>query len=729
MSIFHGRAVSAGAQVLDELQVRQALALLAAPEHCCELRGLPSGRNIILPGQDLDALYAAVKSLADSNGIYYTLNPVPLLTRPARASDVLCRRWILLDVDPIKPDAFKDASATDAEHLAAQHVAEDIVDTLAAWDWPAVVLVDSGNGYHVLVHVDLPNDDRSREMVKAFIKGLAAWHDSPAAALDLKVHNANRISKLPGTWSKKGANTADRPHRLCRILFSPPIMPAPVTGAMLEAALEKLGTTPTATPHLSVFTGHAPAAPSEAPGNSAYGRAALHREMGRVILAVPGGSGPDSGRNNALNRAAFSLGQLVAGGVLTESEVVEGLREAAVKAGLQEDPGCGPRGIESTIKSGIAAGREHPRGVPERQAHTANGAPGPPLPAAPRAPAVPQANGSTSARPTIYSLTELMDLELPPPNWAVPGLLSEGLSILAGKPKLGKSWMALNLGITIAAGGTALGLCRVPPGDVLYLSLEDRLRRVQGRVRKLMPGLDCGITGRLSISVEWPRQDKGGMDHLQEWMESAERPTLIIIDVWAKFRPAYTSGGSQYDQDYNHASAIKSLADRHCVSLLILHHCKKAAADDVVDEISGTLGLAGAADGLLILSRTRSETEGKLFCTGRDIDEKELAFQYDPQTFAWKAVGLADAHFSSKVRQAITEEYRRTSGLPLFPGEMAERIGMEAATVKKEMWRMEREGFLRRVGHKYAWPAEDPNAAPGGEAGGGFGGNSGGEDL
>src|SRR5262249_34565487 len=144
---------------------------------------------------------------------------------------------------------------------------------------------------------------------------------------------------------------------------------------------------------------------------------------------------------------------------------------------------------------------------------------------------------------------------------AIPGLLSEGLSILAGKPKMGKSFLALNLAMTIAAGGKALGDIETVAGDVLYMALEDRLRRVQVRARKMLAGLGGGARPPRHVAVSWPRQEQGGLDHLSRWLDAADNPRLVIIDVVAKFRTASTGRRNVYEEDYEVLSQIKDVLD------------------------------------------------------------------------------------------------------------------------------------------------------------------------
>jgi hypothetical protein len=678
-SIFKGKAAGAADTPADGSEVRRALALLADPAAGVQLRVLPSGRTAVFPAADLAAAAAWVeREQAGAAGVYYGLNPVPPdLGRPPKVADVLRRRWLLVDVDPARPDP--DASASEAEHDLARNRANQVAETLSGMGLPVPVLIDSGNGWHLLYRVDLPNDPASRELLKLVLAELAVAFDDERVAVDRKVYDAPRIAKLPGTWARKGPGTPERPHRPCRLVAAP-AEPAVVTEAQLRALLPAAPAAPAAgepplagAPRRSVFAARAAGADEDARG-AAYARSALHREVGRVATTRAGE------RNDALNKAAFALGQLVAGGLLARGEVEEALSRAAIGAGLAEGE------IRATLRSGLEAGAKEPRSAPEPAGRPERGRGS--APAARERP-----------RPETHTLTELLAMDIPEPRWAVPGLLSEGLTILAGKPKIGKSWLALNLAITIAGGGTALGMAKVVPGDVLYLALEDRLRRVQARAKKLLRGLDCAASDRLQIATAWPRLDDGGAEFIDEWAAAVERPALVVIDVWAKFRPVYEFKGSQYDQDYQHGAAIKEVADRRGLSVLPLHHTKKAAAEDIVDDVSGTLGIAGAADGLTILTRARGENEGRIFVTGRDVDERELAVAFDPATFAWRVAGDAAEHSRSKVRQAVIRALRGADLMTYT--ETADLCDLDRDVVRKEMWRMVQDGTLQKSGSKY----------------------------
>jgi hypothetical protein len=166
------------------------------------------------------------------DGVYLTVNPLDpaLLARAknrtkvcgnrqsvcASDRDVLCRRWLPIDVDPVRPSGI---SATDDEKAAARLVLDGVRDDLCGCGWPEPMLLDSGNGYHLWYRVDLPTEDGG--LVSRALRVLATRHDTAAATIDTSVSNPSRILKLPGTWARKGDSIPERPHRMARVLELP----------------------------------------------------------------------------------------------------------------------------------------------------------------------------------------------------------------------------------------------------------------------------------------------------------------------------------------------------------------------------------------------------------------------------------------------------------------------------------------------------------------------------
>ena len=131
----------------------------------------------------------------------------------------------------------------------------------------------------------------------------------------------------------------------------------------------------------------------------------------------------------------------------------------------------------------------------------------------------------------------------------------------------------------------------------------------------------------------------------------------MVVDTWARVSPkAQHRQRSQYEDDYEALTPLKYLADTYRVSILAIHHLRKMHGDDVLDEITGSIGLTGAVDGTLILKRERGQHEATLFVTGRDIEqEQQFALRFDPFTAMWMQVGNAEEVRRTKERQEILD--------------------------------------------------------------------------
>lgn len=220
--------------------------LLVAPGQVVELRALNvqrgGGRPHVEAGFfDSDHLIEMAKTALRisryAKGVYFTLNPVhpDLLARRcnrigwanegelAKDKDVLHRRWLLIDADPIRDPLI---SASDGEKANAHRTILDVREFLRGRFWPDPILADSGNGYHLLYPIDLPAQDGS--VVERILHALAQRFDSACVKIDQSVFNPARICKLPGTLARKGDSTPTRPHRRAKILEAPCSEPNPV---------------------------------------------------------------------------------------------------------------------------------------------------------------------------------------------------------------------------------------------------------------------------------------------------------------------------------------------------------------------------------------------------------------------------------------------------------------------------------------------------------------------
>lgn len=263
-------------------------------------------------------------------------------------------------------------------------------------------------------------------------------------------------------------------------------------------------------------------------------------------------------------------------------------------------------------------------------------------------------------KPETFSASELMKMELPEPTWLVSGLICEGVTLLVGKPKLGKSWLCLGLGISVASGGMTLGQIETEQREVLYISLEDNKRRLQSRIDMIMKP-DEVIPNRLILCTEWQKADEGGIEQLQEWITNNPNCKLIIIDTWSKFRGQINSRIGAYADDYNAINPIKKLASDNNVAIILVHHTRKMSGADVFDEVSGSTGLTGAVDTTIILKRDRGQADAVLHITGRDVEECEKALSFDKEYCQWKLIGDANKYKTSVLGLGIQELLKQTA--------------------------------------------------------------------
>lgn len=211
----------------------------------------------------------------------------------------------------------------------------------------------------------------------------------------------------------------------------------------------------------------------------------------------------------------------------------------------------------------------------------------------------------------------LMSLPLQPLNFVVDTLISQGLHILAGSPKVGKSWLALWLAVTVAKGEPVWGM-QVKQGTTLYLCLEDSQLRIQNRL--------FDVTEDAPASVHFCTESRILGDGLTEQLEQflSEHPdtVLIIIDTLQMIRPIRDA---TYANDYRDLSVLKRLADAHGIAILLIHHLRKEKADDVFSRISGTTAISGAVDSsFTLVEEQRGSGRARLSCIGRDIEYREL---------------------------------------------------------------------------------------------------------
>lgn len=233
------------------------------------------------------------------------------------------------------------------------------------------------------------------------------------------------------------------------------------------------------------------------------------------------------------------------------------------------------------------------------------------------------------------SCEEIMTQPLKPIEFFVDNLITQGLFILAGAPKIGKSWLALDICLSIAKGEQVLS-SKTVQGTVLYLCLEDSKIRIQNRLYEMTDE----AAEQLHFALLANTIGSGLEQQIEAFLAEHCDTKIIIIDTLQKIRGP---SDSSYAADYQELSVLKEIADRHSVAIVLIHHLRKTRDSDPFNMISGTTGLSGCVDGSFVLSESRrGSRNATLYCVGRDIENREIELKFDSSTHRWIADKAVD---------------------------------------------------------------------------------------
>lgn len=293
-------------------------------------------------------------------------------------------------------------------------------------------------------------------------------------------------------------------------------------------------------------------------------------------------------------------------------------------------------------------------------------------------------------------------------EYAVDRIIPEGAGLLVAPPKKGKSFLVANVGLAVAAGRTALGGIPVEKRPVLYLALEDGHRRLQNRFRRIV-GEGEPIPDGIEVVINAAPAEV--LQLIADFLSrhAVDKP-FVILDTLGKVKPPKRSGEESYLADYEIGSTLKRLVDAVPGStLLVVHHTRKAEAVDFVDSVSGTQGIAGSFDFVLVLDRKRHSDNAVLSVTGRDVIEAQYALTAD-EGILWRLDGAdltASCDAVDKLRAAekladrsmdVYLKVRAAKGRPVSAVEIAGSLGdMDNDTAGKYLRRLAANGYISKL--------------------------------
>lgn len=280
----------------------------------------------------------------------------------------------------------------------------------------------------------------------------------------------------------------------------------------------------------------------------------------------------------------------------------------------------------------------------------------------------------------------LLDADLPPPRWLVESIVAhEGLTMLGGKKKLGKSWLCLQIAQAVAQGVLCLGR-EVIQGPVIYICLEDGRRRLKQRLEKQSARRGLPLT----YFTRFPSLDGEGMVELIALI-GQRKPRLVIIDTLAAAKTGKTvenDAGPMADI----ANSLRAIAQHFGLGLLVTHHHGKSVGGDPGDDLRGSSAIAGAAD--VNLGLYRDEAGGfDLKGEGRDVEQFSLRLTFDGKiTWAWQVIGDSKSVSEDELDLETLEALRALGEADA--GTIAEALGKHRATLSRRLLRLANTGLV-----------------------------------
>ena len=276
-----------------------------------------------------------------------------------------------------------------------------------------------------------------------------------------------------------------------------------------------------------------------------------------------------------------------------------------------------------------------------------------------------------------------------PIRWTVPDYIPEGLTLLGGPPKIGKSWMVLDIGLAVATGGYAFSEIQCPQGDVLYLALEDGERRLKRRMRKLKKN---DWPDNLTFHTEWPLMGQGAEEAIETWLKETGNPKLVVLDNLTTLKPRVAKASQQ--SDYDAVAPLQKLVKRFPgVSMISVAHTRKGLNDEnPMDEIAGTNGLGAGVD-LPTVMRCRN---GQVLWYGRGRDAEGFHKVIEFEDFRWNIVGDVGTVPTATNPKKI-QLFLRDAPTTRTPTEIATGTEIDLKVVNTTLSRMINKGFVVRT--------------------------------
>lgn len=561
----------------------------------------------------------ALDEEAGAEGIYVSCNPCKpellgkahnrLIVMRSRTKDEEIERLsnFFIDIDAKRVSGISASAGEKRKaHETLAKVYHYLVERLK---WPPPIMGDSGNGYHLVCKIDLENTRENTEMLERCLGVLSHYFSTGDAEIDKSVANPGRLIKLYGTRARKGDPLEDRPHRLARIMFAKETQSVLDRNALIELSElwkpEMEGKTPR----------KATTAVKDSKRNGEVSKSLNGRKKANLLdldaylrdhrIAVRGTKPLNDGVMYVLEHCLFDSAHTGkdAGIIQMDSGT---LMYRCFHNSCREKTWDDARRLISGDKD---LGKYYP--------------------------------GGNQRRRKILAARNLYDLILESPDepeWTIEKILPRGLTMLCGHPKAGKTFFAQTMTHHIATDGLFLGQFSALPGRVLYLALEDNEYRTKFRYLMISGpenGAPQSYHKNVEVVLEAPNMNNDGLECLDYTIQEMGPFQMVVIDTLVRFAPDFRGNNNIYQQEYKVLSQIGNLADKHDLSVVLVHHLNKQSTDNPLKSISGSMANSAAVDHIMLMEKGGIPNTALLKIISRDTEAAEYPIEFDPSNFTW----------------------------------------------------------------------------------------------
>jgi hypothetical protein len=605
---------------IDYNETRRAIELLQAPGEVFEVRVIgTASRKDIISGyfQDADTLFQKFDTIdLRKRNVYITLGEVreecfsrsqcerfeknPAVT--TNDNDIIAYRWLFVDLDPVRPAGI---SSSDEQLKCAEELRNKVYEYLQGLGFPEPIKAMSGNGYHLLYRIDIPNDEKGRALIGRCLKNLSSLFDNDDVKIDTTNSNPSRICKLHGTLAQKGTSTKKRPHRMSKLENVPePLVTTPRN--VLQVLADEL---PDENEPVKIRRGVSTQQKAD------FDLLAFMREHG---LSYSEDSN-DRAKIYKLDHCPFDpshtngdakIFQYGNGAIAFKCHHNSCRKYKWQDVRLKYEPDAyDHEDDDSHIDEGY---RRHKQQKAEEDAVKA---------------AIKQDQPKPKKKRTFRKLKTaegLLQKNLPEPRVFIGvddelPILVEGTCILSAKPKLGKSWLALGMCLAVANGEDFMGY-KTRKCSTLYLDLETSEQLQQKRLKKMLKG--AKPPSKFYLETETDTIENGFVEQIENYLQQDPDIGVVVIDVFQIIRStAKSAKETEYEHAYRDITPLNELAQKHHISIILVCHDRKAVdPDDPFSNILGSTGLQGAATQMMVMFRRRKDEPIHISIKGKTID-------------------------------------------------------------------------------------------------------------